>query len=205
MNFIEFRTRLFPLACFNVNQVYAWQPDFNRNNLVRWTENGLIIRLRQGYYTFPEYLSMSDYPYYFANRIYFPSYISLHTALASYGIIPEGVTQITSVTSLKTASFANRSGIYVYRSVREDLMFGYIARPMADGRTLFYASPEKALIDLLYLYPFYNTAREMEELRLDEYFLHEELNTDLLFEYSSRTGSLALNKRVKLLLSCYEL
>lgn len=203
MNFIEFRTRLFPLACFNVNQVYAWQPGFNRNNLVRWTSQGLITRLRQGYYTFPEYLSMPDYPYYFANRIYLPSYVSLHTALASYGIIPEGVTQITSVTSLKTTSFTNLSGTYVYRSVREDLMFGYNPRPMADGRSLLFASPEKAIIDLLYLYPFYNTTREMEELRLDEYFMHEELNIGLLIEYSSRINSRALNYRVKLLLNSY--
>jgi len=205
MNFIEFRTRLFPLACFNVNQVYAWQPDFNRNNLVRWTSTGLLIRLRQGYYTFPEYLSLPDYPYYFANRIYLPSYVSLHTALASYGIIPEGVTQITSITSLKTASFTNRSGTFVYRSVREDLMFGYITRLMTDGRTLLFATPEKAILDLLYLYPFYNTAREMEELRLDEYFLHEELNLDLLIDYSLTIKSQALDKRVKLLLSCYAL
>ncbi len=76
MNFLDFRSRMFPLACFNVNQVYAWQPDFNRNNLVRWTSQRLIIRLRQGYYTFPEYLSQADYPYYFANRIYRPSYVS---------------------------------------------------------------------------------------------------------------------------------
>lgn len=205
MNFLEFRTRMFPLACYNVNQVYAWQPDFNRNNLVRWTSKGLIIILKQGYYTFPEYLSMPDYPYYFANRIYFPSYISLHTALASYGIIPEGVTQITSVTSLKTASFVNPAGTYVYKSVREDLMFGYITRPLADGRTLLFASPEKAIIDLLYLYPFYNTAREMEELRFDDYFLHEELNVDLLSEYSSRIRSRALDRRVRLFLSSYEL
>ena len=203
MNFIEFRTQLFPLTCFIVNQVYAWQPDFNRNNLVRWTSQGLIIRLRQGYYTFPEYLSLPDYPYYFANRIYRPSYVSLHTALASYGIIPEGVTQITSVTSLKTASFTNLSGTYVYRSVREDLMFGYNPRPMADGRSLLFASPEKAIIDLLYLYPFYDTAREMAELRLDEYFMHEELNVDLLTEYSSRINSRALNNRIKLLLKSY--
>jgi predicted transcriptional regulator of viral defense system len=196
---------MFPLACFNVNQVYAWQPDFSRNNLVRWTQQGLIIRLRQGYYTFPEYLSMPDYPYYFANRIYLPSYVSLHTALASYGIIPEGVTQITSVTSLKTASFVNSSGTYVYKSVREDLMFGYIARPMGDGRTILFATPEKAITDLLYLYPFYNNSREIEELRLDEYFLHEELNSDLLLEYSSRIKSQALDSRVKLLLNNYAL
>jgi len=84
-------------------------------------------------------------------------------------------------------------------------MFGYITRLMTDGRTLLFATPEKAILDLLYLYPFYNTAREMEELRLDEYFLHEELNLDLLIDYSLKIKSQALDKRVKLLLSCYAL
>lgn len=84
-------------------------------------------------------------------------------------------------------------------------MFGYITRLMTDGRTLLFATPEKAILDLLYLYPFYNTAREMEELRLDEYFLHEELNLDLLIDYSLKIKSQALDKRVKLLLSCYTL
>jgi len=194
---------MFPLACFNVNQVYAWQPDFSRNNLVRWTSQGLLMRLRQGYYTFPEYLNMPDYPYYFANRIYRPSYVSLHTALAFYGMIPEAVTQITCVTSLKTASFTNASGVFTYSSVREDLMFGYISRPITNGHTALFATPEKALTDLLYLYPFYNTAKEMEELRLDEYFLHEELNRDLLHQYSSRIKSNALDHRIKLFLRSY--
>ena len=63
MNYIEFRRKMFDLACFNVNQVYTWQPDFNRNNLVRWTNQGLLIRLRQGYYTFPEYKGRTDYPF----------------------------------------------------------------------------------------------------------------------------------------------
>ncbi len=194
---------MFPLACFNVNQVYAWEQDFNRNNLVRWTSQGLIIRLRQGFYTFPEYLSMADSSFYFANRIYRPSYVSLHSALAFYGIIPEAVTQITSVTSLKTASFTNPAGLFTYRSVREDLMFGYLTRPIANGLTVLFADQEKALIDLLYLYPFYNSASEMTELRLDEYFLHEEMKKDQLLEYSSRIKSKALDKRIKLLLTSY--
>ncbi len=76
---------------------------------------------------------------------------------------------------------------------------------MADGRSILFASPEKALTDLLYLYPFYNSAREMTELRLDGYFLHEELNRDLLHEYSSRIKNKALDKRIKLLLTSYDL
>jgi len=196
---------MFPLACFNVNQVYAWQPDFSRNNLVRWTGQGLLVRLRQGYYTFPEYLRKADYSFYFANRIYRPSYVSLHSALAFYGMIPEAVTQITSVTSLKTASFTNSAGIFTYRSVREDMIFGYLSRPITDGHTVLLATPEKALTDLLYLYPFYNSVSEMEELRLDDYFLHEELNRELLREYSSRIKNIALDRRIQLLLTSYSL
>ena len=196
---------MFPLACFNVNQVYAWQPDFSRNNLVRWTSQGLLIRLRQGYYTFPEYLSKSDYSFYFANRIYRPSYVSLHSALAFYGMIPEAVTQITSITSLKTASFTNPAGTFTYRSVSEDLMFGYLIRPISDSHNVLLATPEKALTDLLYLHPFYNSVSEMEELRLDDFFLHEELNRDLLLEYSSRINNKALDRRIKLLITSYAL
>ncbi len=205
MNYNEFRKKMFDLACLNINQVYAWQPDFSRNNLVRWINQGLIIRLRKGYYTFPDYKGRADYPYYFANRIYRPSYISLHTALSFYGMIPESVIQITSVTSLKTAAFSNEFGEYSYHTVKNELMFGYNLKPMENGRTLMFARPEKALLDLLYLYSFYDSEKELEELRLDESFLNEDLNTDLLQEYAALFRNKALEQRVKLLLITYGL
>mgnify|MGYP001036189806 CR=1 FL=1 len=40
MNFLEFKEQLFDLACFNIYQIYAWQPNFNRNNLTRWVKKG---------------------------------------------------------------------------------------------------------------------------------------------------------------------
>lgn len=201
MNYLEFRNKMYDLACFSIDQVYAWQPDFDRNNLSRWTKRGLLIRLRQGYFTFPEYKGKRDYNYYFANRIYRPSYISLHTALAFYGMIPESVIQITSVTSLKTASFKNELGEYSYNSVNENLMFGYELKPIEEERSLQFASPEKALLDLLYLYPAYRTEKDLTDLRLDIDFLHEDLNKLLLLEYTSRFNNKALEQRVKLLLN----
>jgi len=54
MNWVEFRGRMFDFGCFSVNQVYAWQPGFDRNNLSRWLKRGYLVRLRQGLYTFPE-------------------------------------------------------------------------------------------------------------------------------------------------------
>lgn len=205
MNFLQFKDQLFELACFNLHQVYAWQPDFDRNNLTRWVQKGYLVRLRQGYFAFPEYRDKPDYALYFANRIYRPSYISLHTALSFYGMIPEAVIQITSVTSLKTAYFRNDFGEYSYKTMKENLLFGYDLKSMVDNRILQFASPEKALLDLLYLYPFYNNEQELEELRLDEDYLHSDLDRDVLMDYGARFQSKALDHRVKLVFETYGL
>ena len=153
MTYLEFKDKMFDLAIFNIHQIYAWKPEFDRNNLTRWLKKGYLIRLKRGYYSFSEYKGKQGYPYFFANRIYRPSYISLHTALSFYGMIPEAVVQITSVSSLKTASFKNDVGEYSYKNIKEKLIFGYDLKPMADNRTIMFATPEKALLDLLYLYP----------------------------------------------------
>lgn len=205
MTFLEFKNKMFDLACFNIYQIYAWQPGFDRNNLTRWTKKGYLVRLRQGYFAFSEYKNKPEYSLYFANRIYRPSYISLHTALAFYGIIPEAVVQISSVTSLKTASFANDFGEYSYSSVKENLMFGYGLKSMADNRTIQFAVPEKALLDLLYLYPFYNNEQELEELRLDEDYLQDDLNKDLLMDFCAKFQNKALDGRIRLLFKTYGL
>jgi predicted transcriptional regulator of viral defense system len=200
MNFQEFRNKWYDLGCISSNQVYAWQPDFDKNNMGRWTKKGLLLKLRNGFYTFPDYKTKSGFAWYIANRIYRPSYVSLHSALAFYGIIPESVVQVTSVTSMKTASFTNAFGEYSYKSVRPDLMFGFDIKPITEGHSFHLAKPEKALIDLLYLYPFYNTKSEIEELRLDMDFIHNDLNISLIKEYSRQINCKALEKRLNLIL-----
>ncbi len=205
LNYLEFHKQWYPLGCFNVQQVYSWCPDFNRHNLRVWESKGYLIKLRKEYYAFSECRKIPDFNRYLANRIYRPSYISLHTALSYYGMIPEEVVQITSVTSLKTASFSNEFGEYTYSSVKSGLMFGYEPKPMADGRVILLASPEKALLDLLYLNPFYETEADMSELRLDEDFMFEDFNSEIFKEYAERIGSKALNDRVNTLLTVYGL
>lgn len=205
MTYLEFRTQFFDWGCFSIQQVYAWKPGFDRNNLTRWVKKGLLVRLRQEYFAFSEYLRQPDFAQYIANRIYRPSYISLHTALSFYGMIPEAVVQITSVSTLKTASFRNPFGEYSYKSVKCGLMFGYEPRPMAGGRTLFFATPEKALLDLLYIYSFYASKEELEQLRLDEDYMVEELNRERFYEYLGRFRNKVLERRATLLMQIYGL
>lgn len=196
---------MFDLACFSIDQVYAWQPGFNRNNLYRWVKTGLLIRLKQGYYSFPEYIGKPGFAYYFANRIYRPSYISLHAALAFYGIIPEAVVQITSISSLKTIFFINPMGEYNYKSIKPELMFGYEPKTISGEKTINIATPEKALLDLLYIYPEYNSKREIEDLRLDDDYLNDELNKGLFRDFLKDFKSAALESRVKMLINVYGL
>ena len=66
-----------------------------------------------------------------ANKIYSPSYISLETALSYYGLIPESVYALTSVSTRKTISFnkaselklKNISGIENYSKIIEERVF----------------------------------------------------------------------------------
>lgn len=205
MDFLTFREQFFKEGCFSIHQVYAWQPGFTKNNLTRWAKKGRLLKLRNGFYSFPEYLEKQGYRWVVANCIYRPSYISLHSALAYYGMIPEAVVQTTSTTTLKTHAFKNAFGEFSYKSIRENLFFGYEYKPMSEERGVAFASPEKAILDLLYLYPFYNNNDELDALRLDADFMENELDKSLLEKYLIRFQNKALQERVELLIKIYGL
>jgi len=205
ISYLDFRDFFSPLGCFSTHQVKIWHEQFDRNNFGRWEKQGKLIRLRQGYYTFPSFVGNGDAPFYFANKIYAPSYVSLQSALSFYGMIPEGVVHITSVTARKTASFHNPFGEFTYRSVKPELMFGYTSEKstLTKNWSILLATPEKALLDFLYLNPQYNAEKDMQELRLDIDFMQDELNMTRLEEYLDRFGSKVLEKRVASLKGVY--
>jgi len=205
MNFWQLRNQFYDLACFNINQVYAWRSDFEKNNLTRWTKQNLLIKLRNSWYSFPEYLKTPNFQYFVSNKIYNPSYISLHSALAFYGIIPEAVVQTTAVSSLKKAYFENVFGSFSYRQILPELMFGYEQKTFLNKYSLIFATPEKAILDLLYLYPLYDNEQEIRELRFDEEFMQEDLNIECLNEFTERFQSKTVRNRVNLLLKIYDL
>lgn len=203
MDYIEFKNEFFEKVCFSIHQIQSKFPEFNTNNLTRWVKKGLLVKLRNSYYAFPEYLEEPASSFYIANKIYRPSYISLHSALAYYGLIPEAVVQVISVSTLKTVEFKNRFGTFSYKSFQPALMFGYEQKPFIKSLTILMAQPEKAVIDLLYFYPFYNSESEMKALRFDEDLMHELIKLERLNEYTERIKSKALARRVKFLIETY--
>ncbi|MCK9271855.1 MAG: hypothetical protein WC271_08570 [Bacteroidales bacterium] len=200
MLFQEFHSAMSAPAIFTSNQVYAWRPGFDKNNFTRWTKKGLLIKLRNGYYTFPEFLHEPNFAFFVANKIYKPSYISLHSALAFYGLIPETIVQLTSVSTRKTNTFENPFGTFSYKTIKPQVFFGYDPLPFSGEKKLLMAKPEKALLDLLYLYPFYKTKNDFLNLRLDESFIEESFNIELLQSLADGFKSATLANRVKNLL-----
>lgn len=205
MDYMSFRQQFFNTAIFTVSQVNAVVGAFDKNNLGRWTKRGFLVRLKNGMYTFPEWLQRPGFSMLAANKMYKPSYISLHTALAFYDMIPETVMQLTSVTTLKTWSTENAAGQFSYRNVHPRMMFGYDAKTSGSLPAVFIATPEKALLDLLYLNREYQSEQDMEELRLDNDFMASEFNREHMDRYLSLVADNSLAGRVAKLYKVYNL
>lgn len=203
MTYLEFREQWHAVGCFNIYQIRAWKPDFDRNNLFRWVKKGHLSKLRQDWYAFRDLRSNAEASRYLACRIYTPSYISLHTALAFYAIIPEAVTAVTCITSNRPTSYHNDFGEFSYQSVKPSMFFGYKQMPLSPHGSYLLAFPEKAILDLLYLYPQYNTPEALLDLRFDGWWMQKELDKERLLEYSEQSGVKSLQSRVKLLLNTY--
>ena len=86
-------------------------------------------------------------------------------------------------------------------------MFGYELKQTEDQVpfVIQVATPEKAIIDLLHLYPEYRTAEDMLHLRLDEDYMESRIDQEKMQDYERRIHSPTLTKRINLLREVYGL
>lgn len=124
-----------------------------RRKLRELQNKGYLIRLKKGFYVLsPEFIGRHYSLPIVANLLYGPSYLSLEYALSYYGLIPERVEVLTSVTTQKNKEFETPIGFFTYRHLPLTLYpHGVTLRETADGRTILMATPEKALLDLFTL------------------------------------------------------
>lgn len=122
------------------------------NQLERWRVKGLIIKLRRGTYMLNQDDRKSNPSRsYVANQLYSPSYISLEYALGLYDMIPERVSDLTSITTKKTQRFKNELGTFIYQHIKPQAFRGFKMAKDEAGLTYLVAEPEKAVVDLFYL------------------------------------------------------
>ena len=138
-----------------------------RRQLSRWRQAGKIYQLRRGLYCLaPPFHKVKPHPFLAANRLIPASYVSLQSALATYGMIPEHVPVTTSVTTRRPARWETPLGIFDFRHIQVDFFYGYRLVDVGEKQQAFIASPEKALLDLVYLEPGGDRPDYLTELRL---------------------------------------
>jgi len=135
--------------------------------LSRWVKSGKLVQVRRSLYALSEqYRKTNPHPFHVANRLKRGSYVSLQSALEYYGLIPEYVPTVVSVTTGRPETLSTPFGTFIFRHVKKDLFFGYEIVDFNDDQSVSIASPEKALLDLLYLMPGSDNIEYLRELRL---------------------------------------
>lgn len=169
-------------------------PKLVRIQLSRWVNAGKIYQLRRGLYSIaPPYQKRQPHPFLAANALQKASYVSLQSALSFYGLIPEVVNITTSVSTGRPERLETPLGTFEFRHIKTELLFGY---QMIDlgGQNALVASPEKALLDLIYLQPGGDSNAYLKELRLQS---SEKIDKDLLWKQSEKFSSPKLQNAVK--------
>jgi hypothetical protein len=167
-----------------------------RDKVSRLMKAGELIGVSRGIYvTAPELRKRPVSREVLANMIYGPSYVSFEYVLARAGLIPESVSALSSATPRRNRRFDTPLGSFGYRHLPAEVYrFGWTREELSDGAGFLIASPEKALLDWIFVSGALRSARALEtrlrdDLRLDDEALagqHHSLDLELLSAYAVR-------------------
>jgi len=157
-----------------------------RLQLSRWVKAGRLLRLRRGLYALaPTWRKVEPTQFLVANRLRRGSYVSLQSALAYHGAVPEYVPVVTSVGPGRPEVLRNPLGSFQFSHLTRRLLYGYARVEITPGQFAFVALPEKALLDLVYLTPGGDSLDYLRELRLQGSAV---MDTAALRELAARSG-----------------
>ncbi|OAV67964.1 hypothetical protein Barb6XT_01227 [Bacteroidales bacterium Barb6XT] len=139
-------------------------------------KRGEIIRLKKGLYVVSDKISRKKISReLIANHLYGVSYVSLETALSHYGLIPEKVFAIRSITTKRAKQFENAFGCFEYISMPADYFSIGIRQQIVDNKYAYLiATPEKALCDLILVTP----NLRLQSIKAMQTYLEDDLRID---------------------------
>jgi hypothetical protein len=102
-----------------IRNLFAERSEAARKVLVhRAVSAAEIIRLKPGLFLLaPEFRKTHPHPFVIAAMLHSPSHVSLESALAHHGLIPEAVYQVASVTSARSRMFNTPVGVFSFKRV----------------------------------------------------------------------------------------
>jgi len=154
MKFTEFKKKVIKFPMFSAGQLKNLGGNYQvlKNQLNLWQKQDLVEKLKKGFYVLGQNERKIDPSRYFlASTLYSPSYVSVEQAMGFYGLIPERVYGITSVTTKKTTVIQNSFGRFSYQKIKVSAFGGFEQREDENGLPFFLALPEKAVVDFFYL------------------------------------------------------
>ncbi|MBQ9520754.1 MAG: hypothetical protein IJR67_04670 [Acholeplasmatales bacterium] len=142
-----------------------------KTKIQRMVKNHEIFPIAKGLYETNKNVN----PFYLADPIYSPSYISFETALSYYDLIPERVYVIKNATfdKKKKKEYKTNFGVYTYQDIPKSAFSYGVELIYADGYTYKIATKEKALLDQLYSTSPIQNMKEMREYLFENMRINE--------------------------------
>ncbi len=108
-----------------------------------------LVRIKRGIYVPGPHLNLAlPSNFLLANHLSGPSYVSMETALSYWGLIPERVYEISSITTQKSTIYQTPVGRFSYTNiVLPYFSFGIQRVKLTEKQSVLMASPEKAICD----------------------------------------------------------
>ena len=128
----------------------------------RYVSQGALLRIKRNMYVLREVWNAAarEQKFLLANMGQTPSYISLMTALDYYGITTQVQRDfVESIAVKRTKELPVNGHIFRYSKIAANLYFGF-----KREKGLFIATPEKALLDALYLMSYGRYALDISAL-----------------------------------------
>ncbi len=118
--------------------------------LRRLASRALIVRIKRGVWANKMIPDLNPYEAVPFLRAPWPAYVSLHSALADYGVVAEIPHVIYAVTPAMPVKYSTAIGEYRFHHLPQHLIWGFDIRQTGAGRYPI-ADREKAFLDLVYL------------------------------------------------------
>ena len=153
-------------------RTYLSNLKYPKNKISDMEKSGELIRLKKDLYVRKSNIISREL---IANHLYGASYVSLETALAYYGLIPERVYSVRSITAKRAKVFITPLGDFEYKTVSSDYFSIGLRQEIIDNQYAFLiATPTKAICDMIVATP----NLRLQSVKAIRFFLEEDLRID---------------------------
>ena len=168
---------------FTLSEAQSWFSGSRASLLVaisRAVASGDILPIRRGLYCLSRELSpVLPNQQVIANFVQGPAYVSMESALEYYGLIPEAVRIVISVTNGRTKTYETPAGTFKYLHIAQFPLMASVERHDDPSGVFFVATPLKALCDIV-------ASRKIDWTSLEPFFDSYRLDEDVVGRIGKR-------------------